>query len=301
MKAFFRKLGWAIRRPRREAELREELEFHLAEETEEQKAAGLADDDARFAARRDFGSRALVAEDTSAAWGWPVLEQFVQDLHYGVRELFRNPGFTVAAITTLALGIGLTTAIFTIVYGTLLRPLALNDPDTVMMLHTMRSDRHIEPALSPPNFMSLRESVEKKELSTFSGLAGFMETQLTLTGAGEARRLEATTVSAEFFDVLGVQPALGRTFDRAENQPAGNRVAVLSHALWQQQFSADPAVLGRTILLNGIAHVVVGVMPASFAVPSQSALWVPLRYSQYYSADITASRKNNEYVRVMAR
>ena len=301
MREFFHKLSWLIRRRQREAELREELEFHLAAEAEERKATGLADPEARFAARRDLGNRALIAEDTSAAWGWPILEQFAQDLHYGVRALFRNPGFSIAAVTTLALGIGLTTAIFTIVYGMLLRPLALNDPDTLMMLHTLRSDGQTETALSPPNFMSLREGVSKRDIAAFSHIAGFMETQLTLTGAGEASRVYATRVDATFFDALGVQPAIGRTFDRAENEPGNVRVVVLSHAMWQQQFNGDSSVLGRAILLNGIAHTVIGVMPSGFAVPSRCALWMPLQYGGYFSADITASRKGNEYVRVMAR
>jgi hypothetical protein len=181
------KLSWLTQRKLKQAELRDELQFHLAEEADERKASGLDEDDARFAARRDLGSVALVAEDASAAWGWPVLEHFAQDLRYGVRALFRNPGFSIAAVTTLGLGIGLTTAIFTVVYGMLLRPLALNDPDTLMMLHTLRSDGQTEEALSPPNFMSLREGVDKREIGALSSVAGFMDTQLTLTGGGEAR------------------------------------------------------------------------------------------------------------------
>jgi putative ABC transport system permease protein len=301
MREFFRKLSWLIRRRQREAELRDELEFHLAEETEERKAAGLVEREARFAARRDLGSRALVAEDTSAAWGWPVLEQFAQDLRYGVRALFRNPGFSIAAVTTLALGIGLTTAIFTIVYGMLLRPLALNDPDSLMMLHTIRSDGPIEDALSPPNFMSLREGVRNREIGAFSSLAGFMDTQLTLTGAGEARRVEAAQVAAELFDVLRVQPILGRTFDSLENEPGNDRVVLLSHTLWLQQFGGSADVLGRAIVLNGISHTIIAVMPAGFDFPSQRMVWVPLRYHRYFSADSAVSRKGNEYVRVIAR
>jgi putative ABC transport system permease protein len=301
MHPFFRKLSWLAQRKRKEAELRCELEFHLSEEAEERKTNGLTENDARFAARRDLGSLALIREDTSTTWGWPLLEQFAQDLRHGLRALFRNPGFTIAAVVTLALGIGLTTAIFTVVYGMLLRPLALNDPDTLMMLQTIRSDGEIESALSPPNFMSLREGVDKQEIRALASVAGFMDTQLTLTGVGEARRIETTRIDAKFFEVLGVRPALGRTFDRAENEAGNTRVAVLSYPLWQQHFNGDAGVLGRTILLNGIAHSVIGVMPAGFEVPSQCALWVPLQYGGYFSADIIASRKGNEYVGVMAR
>ena len=126
---------------------------------------------ARFAARRDLGSRTLIQEDARSAWGWPVLEQFGQDLRYGVRALLRNPGFSIAAVTTLALGIGLTTAIFTIIYGMLLRPLALKDPDTLMMLHSLRGDGQTGTALSPPNFMSVKEGADKREIGAFSSVA----------------------------------------------------------------------------------------------------------------------------------
>ena len=297
MRNFLRKVMWTLQWRRRQAELRQELEFHLAEEAEERAAVGLTPEQARYAARRDLGNVALVTEDVRGAWGWPLVEQFAQDLRHGVHALVRNPGFALAATLTLALGIGLTTAIFTLVYGMLLRPLALNDPNTLMMLHTLASDGQIETSLSPPNFMSLHEA----ESRSFSGVAGFLETRVTLTGDGEAQRVEATEVSAGFFDVLGARPALGRTFTRAENERGQNRVVVLSHALWQQHFAGHPSVLARTIVLNGISHTVVGVMPKEFDVPAQSAVWVPLQYGNYFSADTTAGRKGNEYVRVIAR
>ncbi len=278
MRNFLRKVMWTLQWRRRQAELRQELEFHLAEEAEERAAVGLTPEQARYAARRDLGNVALVTEDVRGAWGWPLVEQFAQDLRHGVHALVRNPGFALAATLTLALGIGLTTAIFTLVYGMLLRPLALNDPNTLMMLHTLASDGQIETSLSPPNFMSLHEA----ESRSFSGVAGFLETRVTLTGDGEAQRVEATEVSAGFFDVLGARPALGRTFTRAENERGQNRVVVLSHALWQQHFAGHPSVLARTIVLNGISHTVVGVMPKEFDVPAQSAVWVPLQYRQLF-------------------
>ena len=242
MTTLIRKLGWMLQRRRRRAELHDELAFHLSEEAEEGTAAGLSDEQARYAARRDLGSVALVSEDARAMWGWPIVEQFGQDLRHGVRSLLRSPAFTLAAVVTLALGIGLTTAIFSIVYGILLRPLDLYEPDRLMMLHTVDGNGRIEPALSPPNFMSLHE----EENRSFSTIAAFMETQLTLTGSGEARRVEATQVSAGFFDVLGVQPMLGRTFNRTENEFGRHRVAVISQTLWQQHFAGNPGVLGGT-------------------------------------------------------
>ena len=172
---FFRKLGWMAWRGHREAELRDELEFHLAEEADERRAGGLAEDDARFAARRDLGSVALIAEDTSATWGWPVVEQFAHDVRYGTRALFRNPGFSLAAVATLALGIGLTTAIFSVVYAMLLRPLPLHDPDRLVVLVTVDDGgRDISNLLSPPNFMSLKEDTDREGSRSFANVAGFV-------------------------------------------------------------------------------------------------------------------------------
>ena len=186
----------------KEAEVREELEFHLAEEFEQRKAAGLTDEQARFAARRDLGNLPLVLEDTRAVWGWSMLDQARQDLRYAVRTLSRTPSVTLAAAITLAFGIGLTTAIFSVVYGILLRPLPLNDPERLFVLHTIRQTGDLyDNALSAPNFMSLNE----EESQTFARLAGAVDTDRTLTGVGEARRVDGVRVSAGFFEVLATE------------------------------------------------------------------------------------------------
>lgn len=233
MKTFLRKLSWAIWRPRKEAELREELEFHLAEEADERKASGLDDDDARFAARRDLGRRGLIVDDVRAAWGWPLLEQFAQDVRQGARALVRNPGLALMAIVTFALGIGMTTAIFSVVYGILLRPLLLHEPDRLVMVSTIEGSDE-SGAVSPPNFMSLAEDMSEGS-RYLSHIAGFTGTEVTLTGAGEARRIRGARVSARFFETLHTAPVLGRTFRREEHDDGRGHVVVLSHALWEQR------------------------------------------------------------------
>src|SRR5688572_13953313 len=215
MKPFLRKLSWIAHRRRREAELREELEFHLAEETEERETIGLSEDDARFAARRDLGSVALISEDTSASWGWPLMDQFAQDVRQGSRALVRSPTFALTAIVTFALGIGLTTAIFSVVYGMLLRPLPLHEPDRLVMVSTI-AGTDVSGAVSPPNFMSLAENINAGS-GSFSHIAGFQGTEMTLTGAGEARRIRGARVTARFFETLNAVTILGRTFRREEH------------------------------------------------------------------------------------
>ena len=137
MNSFFRKLGWLAKRHRKEHELREELEFHLAEEAEERRAMGLTEDQARFAARRELGNITRVVEDTRAAWGWIMLEQVGQDLRYAVRTLIRTPTVTFTALLVLALGLGATAAIFTVANGVLLRPLPFPAPDRLVQLGTV--------------------------------------------------------------------------------------------------------------------------------------------------------------------
>lgn len=297
MARFLRKLGWTIARRRKETDLRDELAFHLAEETEARRAAGDTDGQARAAARRDFGSLALVAEDSRAAWGWPRLDQFAADLRYAVRTLWRTPTVTLAAVVTLALGIGMTTAIFTVVRGVLLRPLPFPDAQQLVALHTLVStDSRGDRALSPPNFASIRD-----ENRTFSHVAAFLESEHTLTGLGDARQVEGAVVSADFLDMLGVRPALGRLFAPDENVPGRERVVVLGYRFWQQQFNGDPSTIGASLMLDGIPHTVIGVAPAGAEFPADLAVWVPLSYGTSWSATATKGRNSNTWASVLGR
>lgn len=299
MRTLLRKLAWWAARRRKETELREELDFHFTEELEDRKAAGLNEEQALVAARRDLGSVTLVMEDARAAWGWLALEQVGQDMRYAFRTLSRTPSVTLAAVVTLALGIGLTTAVFSIVHGILLHPLPFDRPDELVALHTIRQRGDtFDAALSAPNFMSLKEEQSR----AFTNLAGAVDAARTLTGGNEALRLDGARVSAGFFDVLGVPPMLGRPFHQEENEPGRDRVVVISHGLWQQRFGGDATVLGRTIQLDSIAHTVVGVMPPGFNFPRGDTFWLPQPYgSNFFSALSTSGRRGTAVVRVVGR
>lgn len=298
MKALYRKLRSLILRHRKEGELREELEFHLAEEAAEQRAAGLDEEQARYAARRHLGNAALVAEDTRSTWGWLSLEQWLQDVRYALRMIAHAPVLTLAVVSTLALGIGLTTAMFSVVRGVLLRPLPFYEADRLVALHTRLVGGNIERALSPPNAMNLLE----EDMTAFTRLGSVLGIGATLTGSGEARRVDAARVSATFFDVMQAAPAIGRVFDPTENDPGHSRVAVISHALWQQQFGSDTGVIGRSIVLNGITYSIVGVMREGFDFPNACSVWIPQPYGDgYFSGTSVEGRKNNAFVTVVGR
>ena len=260
-----RQLVWWLERRRKEAELREELEFHLDQEADEQRRdRGMTDREARAAARRDLGSVSLVAEDTRSAWGWPLFEQLVQDALYALRSLRRTPAFTAAAVVTLALGIGANTAVFSLVNGVLLNPLPYPEPDRLVALYSRTAD---EPRASSsyPNFLDWVRGQR-----SFSDLAAFRADDLNLIGLGQPERVPAELVSASFFRLLGVQPILGRTFLATDDQLGAAPVVLISESFWQRKFGASPAALGRTLTLSGTSYVIVGVIPATFQYSARS-------------------------------
>jgi putative ABC transport system permease protein len=245
----------------------------------------------RFLSRRS-------KEDTRAMWGWLSAEPLIQDVRYAARTIARTPIFSLGVVVILALGIGLITAMFSVVRGVMLRPLPYYEPDRLVMVHTRLPAGDTEAAVSPPNFMSLRQ----EDSRAFEQLASIVGMATTVTGVGEARRVSAARVSAPFFDALRVKPVLGRTIDPQENEPGHTRVAVISHALWQQQFGGDPDVVGRTITLDAIEHIVIGVLAQGFDFPEVCQVWIPQPYGRgYFSADSIEGRRNNAFVRVVGR
>ena len=187
----------------------------------------------------------------------------------------KRPGFTSAAVLTLALGIGATTAVFSVVHPLLLRALPFSEPDCLVMLLETRLPRFPEFAVAPGNLVGWRES--SRTLSRVVGVKGFA---VSLTGGGEPERLRGERVTEGFFDFFGVQPILGRGFRAEEELPGGPDVIVVSHGLWQRRFGGDPAVLGRTVVLDGKPHVIVGVMPAGLhRAMGDVDLWTPAALS----------------------
>lgn len=217
----------------------------------------------------------------------------MNDFRYSLRVLIKNPAFTLTALLTLALGIGVNTAIFSVVDSVLLRPLPMSDPDRVVSVweHSLRAgvDRN---EMAPANFFDLRNQNQ-----VFDHVGAFGDTSMNLTGAGEPERLDARLVTANVFALLGAKPVLGRTFSPEEDQFGMHRVVVLSDALWQRRFHRDPAIVGRTIMLNAESYTVVGVMPPDFFFPvREGELWTP-----WAMQPEEAGGRGDHYVRVIAR
>lgn len=193
-----------------------------------------------------------------------------QDIRYGVRMLRKNPGFTAVAVLTLALGIGANTTIFSVVNAVLLKPLPYPEPGQLVQLRADWSG-------SPSTVIGSSTFVEVKTQSqSLACIAAYSGGDMTLTGAGSAQQVVTGAVTADFFPLLGVQPAWGRNFAREEDAPNGPKAAILGHGLWQSRFGGDADVLGRTITLNEQSYTVVGILPARFLYPEPFQLWIPL-------------------------
>src|SRR5258708_6738217 len=245
-----------------EQELRSELQFHLQEQINEFVAQGMGPQDARYAALRELGGLEQIKEECREMRKVNYIENFLQDLHFGLRQLWRARGFTAVAVITLALGIGANTAVFSGVDGGLLRPLPFPQSDHLVAM----TDYYPAGA-----FVGLRSVIKTADVATFSGR------ELNLAGMGEPVRLSGVGVSAEFFSVLGAKAALGTIFQKGQDRPGKDNLVILSQTLWQGQFSSDPNIVGRSGRLDGVDRQVVCVMPASFQFPStKTQLCIPL-------------------------
>src|SRR5215469_7192294 len=275
MNSFFRRLRWLAHRPDKETELREELQLHLEEEAEQRQEDGLAENEARWAARRDLGNLALVEEGTRAAWGWTRLEQFARDAAYGLRQVQRNPGFSAIAVPTLALGIGGITAMCSAVDAVLIRRLPYADPDRLVLIWD-ESRKTDNPKLNP----APAEWLEWRRLnSIFTDIAATQPAAATLSGDSEPEQVPARKTTGNLWSVLGVKPLIGRVFTEEEDQKKV-RVAVISYGLWQRRYGGSPDVLGRKITINDNPYEVTGVMPRDFYfLPARDIdIWMPASY-----------------------
>jgi predicted permease len=269
---------WAGKK--RDADLERELRSDLELEEEEQRASGLSEEEARYAALRAFGNPALLREQTHAVWSWNWLEFLVRDLRLSLRTLRRTPGFTVMAVLVMALGIGANVALFTIVRGVLLKPLPFQDPDRLVMLYeaSLHDDK------SSSNIVAGGIYGEWKKLNnSYSHLALAQSIRVGLSGSGGQlpEKLNSALFSWDMLRTLGVQPALGRDFTKADDDPAANGTVLLSWGLWKRRFGGDSAILGKTIELDSRPYTVIGIMPAWFDFPSPSTqLWTPVYHDK---------------------
>ncbi len=271
--------------PVREAEIVEELAQHLEDRYRELLSGGATEEEAYRAALAELSGGHLLMEELRRVER-PVPQEPVvlgarrrnmitdlwQDLRYGARLLMQKPGFTLIAVITLALGIGANTALFSVVNAVLLRALPYPQSERLVVLWQggQRGELGQMP-VSPPELMDYRA-----EQQAFEHLAAHVLADANLSGSGEPERLRAAVVSADWFAVLGTPPLVGRTFLPEEHQPGRNNSVVLSYGLWQRRFGGDAEVLGGSVVLNGRARTVAGVMPASFRFPVEADLWLPL-------------------------
>ena len=281
---------WQIRR--RNADLERELRSDLESEEEEQCENGLPPEEARHAARRAFGNATLIREQTHEAWGWAPFEHLWQDVRYGLRQLIRNPGFTVVSVMTLALGVAVNTSIFSGVSAFLLRKPPVNDPDTLCAISSRNLLKSYDLAgVAAPDFESWR-----KQNDVFENMAA-VETgrSFTLTGKAEPELVHGDRVTPDYFAVIGVMPSLGRSFLETEAQAGNKHVVILSTTLWRGRFHSDPAAVGTDLEINREPYRIVGVMPALTGITAISPpqLWTPLVFGP---EDLSPGARANHFI-----
>ena len=257
----------SLRRWRRqEAELDEEIRFHLAEEMEERIAAGMSPDEARAAARRDFGNVPLMRELARETWGWGPAERLLQDVRGALRMMRRNPTFTAVAAGTLALAIGVNVVMLSVLNTVLFRPLPYRSPDELVMLWTETPSQDLRENRSA--FWNIEEW--RRQSRSFTDLAMFDSVALTLTHAGETQRVQGARVSPTLLPLLGVQPRHGRSFS-ADEAAERRRLALISHRFWQARFGGSLDALGASVELDGRAFRIIGILPGGFRFASLDA------------------------------
>ena len=297
----FRMAVWMLfRRQSETARLNDELQFHLDQQVKENIAKGLAPAEARYAALRLFGNPTVLREEARSTWRWNRMEKSIRDIRYGVRALTRSPGFAVTAIVVMALGIGATTSLFTIVRAVLLKPLPFREPDKLVMV-----DEHFRDATDGGDGFNLVSSADfndwRQQTHGFQQMAAWRTYGFDLTGehAELPEVVRAAGGSWNLFSVLGMHLAMGRTFTPEEDQPQANHVVLLTWSLFQRRFAGDPSILGKQIRLDTVPYQVIGVLPRWFTYPDpEIQLWVP------YASTFTPERLNlhdSHQSRVVAR
>jgi putative ABC transport system permease protein len=285
--------GWFTIR-RLDEDFQQELETHLGLLTEENIRSGMTSEEAGRAARVRLGGITQLRETHRELQGLPVVETLVQDIRYALRTLWRARWVSLAAVATLALGIGANTAIFSVVDTVLLRSLPFPHPDRLMMLE-QRDPRTGASTdyFAPTTFFDWRS--QNHTFASMSAIETVDEVQMTFAGHGEPAQLTGQAVSASFLDVLGVRPVLGRTFRADEDLPNRNNVALVSYAFWQSRFGGSPAAIGGGITIDGFPFTVIGVLPPDFEFLGAPSFWVPL------ARDPNARWKEGRDLQIVAR
>ena len=292
--SWLRRLENTLRRRRLDTEIDEEQQFHLRMRAADLERAGMSAAEAEREARRLFGNPASLRDRTRESDVWVTLETTLQDVRLAARLLSRSPVFTAAAALTLAIGIGVITTVFGVLYGVLIRPLPFADPDRLFLIF-QSTDRAGRTRLAPLDLVDIRDR------SRGLTVAGVVGNGFTLTGDADPELVIGQLVTGNFFDLLGVQPALGSVFGTAEEAAGKDDVMVLSHRLWQRRFGGNPNIVGTTVNANGRPFTVIGVMRPEFSFQGERyQLWVPLplRSGNAYQMPIT---RTSRFVQGLAR
>lgn len=287
LRSLWRRVRGLIRAEAIHHEIEEELQFHLEMRTAENIRRGMSPDAARREAEASFGNRTRIQEQGYEVRGGRWLDTFWQDLRFGLRMLRKNPGFTFVAVLTLALGIGATTAIFSVVNAVMLRQLPFLDPH---QLAVVWANNPAKPGLTQISPANADVAAWRERSQSFATLTAFSPRSADLADGGDPERLGAAGVTAGFFETLGVAPLLGRTLSPEEEAPVGPPVVLISYGLWQRRFGGDPALLGKGISINGDKRTVIGILPPDFDFPrgaewpaffpfsGRTDLWLPLAF-----------------------
>src|ERR1700733_2017026 len=257
-------------RERRKKELKEEIAAHLQMAARDRQERGESSAHASAAAQRELGNAGVIQDVMHDQWAWTWLENVLQDVRYGARTLRKSPGFTAVAILTLALGIGVNTALFSVVNGVLLNPLPYPQANQLVGLWWDRTPGQ-HSSIPYLNFLDWQ-----KQSTAFSSLGAYLQDNLIVTGAGEPERVDGVKISANFFDLLGVKPLLGRSFRPEEDQVGAGCVALIGDGLWHRRFASSPDVLGKTITVDGRNCSIVGVMPQKSPIYTTADVFTPL-------------------------
>jgi predicted permease len=296
----FRKLNAPSDRARYEREMSDEMRFHVEMETDDLISRGMSPEAARRQALATFGGEQRFKEEGHVVRGSHWLVDLAQDLRYAGRSLLHNRGYAVVALLTLALGVGATTTIFGVVNGVLVKPMPFRSPDKLLLLWDDMSWIGVKEAwVTGPEVVELRAS-----LKGFEGVSAVLGSNAGLVGdGGEPEQLSVTYTSANFFELLGTHPALGRGFNAGEDEAGAGRVAVISNGLWRRRFGASPSIVGKPVSLNGTPYTVVGVLPAHAPFSMEQSLGSPLRIDVYapLQVDLATEPRDAHRYGVLAR
>jgi len=274
-----------FRRRRLDADLDEELRAHIELAIEENRGRGMSEEQARTAALRAFGGVTQTRESYREQRGFPALQQFGRDLHFAFRQLRKSPGFALTAILTLALGIGATAAMFSVIDAVVLRPLPYRDVERIVSIQTSSPSGYVQPP-SWAGYLDMR-----RLNATFDAFAGWVDYWgMTLKVGDRTQYLNVVQGTDNFFDVFGVRPLLGRTYLPGEDRLGKNNITVLSYEVWRTSFNGDRSIVGQVIHLDGAPYVVIGVMPAGFRFPYGKAdlVYIPMHVRPNFEGDYRA-------------